>query len=70
MSKIFYSTHFARFNAFCFVFMFQYHFNQVLLELNMVKWVWETFLGLSQAPTLRAASKCLKTTVNCPSPKL
>lgn len=38
--------------------MSQYHFNQALLELNMMKWVWETFLGFLQAPTLRAASKC------------
>lgn len=38
--------------------MSQYHFNQALLELNMMKWAWETFLGFLQAPTLRAASKC------------
>lgn len=25
-----------------------------------MKWVWESFLGLLQAPTLRAASKCLE----------
>lgn len=60
MTKIFHSTHFARFNVFWFFFMFQYRFNQVLLELNMLKWIWETSLGLLQAHTLRAASKCLE----------
>lgn len=60
MSKIFRGTHLPRFNAFCFLFMFQYRFNQVLQKLNMMNWVWETSLGLLQIPTLRAASKCLK----------
>lgn len=49
--------------------MFQYHFNPALLELNMMKWVWETSLGLSQAPTLRAASKVLENNCQLPKPK-
>lgn len=56
--KIFHSTHFTRENAFCLFFMFQYRFNQVLLELNMMKWGWETSLVVLRAPTLRGASKC------------